>query len=84
MLANDVLFVEYVGACVEQACVDPHTEIGYGPPRGVTIGQGAVVAAGAVMTKDISPFAIVGGVPAKQIKMRFDEETIEKHLGMLQ
>jgi maltose O-acetyltransferase len=44
----------------------------------VTIGRGAVVAAGAVVTKDVEPYAIVGGVPAKIIKYRFDTETREK------
>ncbi len=39
--------------------------------KGVTIGEGAVVAAGAIVTKDVPPFAIVGGIPAKIIKMRF-------------
>lgn len=47
---------------------------------GVNIGQGAVIAAGAVVTKDIPPYAIAGGVPAKVIKYRFDEETISKLL----
>lgn len=42
--------------------------------RGVTIGDGAIVAAGAVVTKDVEPYAIVGGVPAKLIKYRFGEE----------
>lgn len=37
---------------------------------GVTIGEGAVVAAGSVVTKDVAPYAIVGGVPAKQIGER--------------
>lgn len=38
--------------------------------QGVTIGQGAVVMAGAVVTKDVEPFAVVGGVPARQITER--------------
>ena len=45
---------------------------------GVHIGQGAVVAAGAVVTKDVPPYAIVGGVPAKIIKYRFSPEVIEQ------
>lgn len=47
---------------------------------GVTIGRGAIVGAGAVVTKDVPPFAIVGGVPAKVIKYRFNKETIKKAL----
>lgn len=46
----------------------------------VTIGQGAVIAAGSVVTKDVPPYAIVGGVPAKIIKYRFNPQTIEKLL----
>ena len=45
---------------------------------GVHIGQGAVVAAGAVVSKDVPPYAIVGGVPAKIIKYRFSEDIIDK------
>jgi acetyltransferase-like isoleucine patch superfamily enzyme len=47
---------------------------------GVNIGQGAIVAAGAVVTKDVEPYAIVAGNPAKVIKYRFDEEIREKLL----
>ena len=43
---------------------------------GVNIGNGAVVAAGAVVNKDVPPYAVVGGVPAKLIKMRFEPEQI--------
>lgn len=49
---------------------------------GVHIGQGAVVAAGAVVTKDVPPYAIVGGVPAKVIKYRFSPEVIEQLLEL--
>ena len=45
---------------------------------GVTIGNGAVIAAKSVVTKDVLPYAIVGGNPAKVIKRRFDDETIIK------
>ena len=45
---------------------------------GVTIHQGAIVAAGSVVTKDVPPYAIVGGNPAKIIKYRFEPNIIEK------
>ena len=44
---------------------------------GVRIGNGAIVAMGSVVTKDVPPYAIVGGVPAKVIRYRFDAERIE-------
>ena len=50
--------------------------------QGVTLGEGAVVATGAVVTQDVPPYAVVGGVPAKVMKYRFSEEEIEKLLSL--
>ena len=50
--------------------------------QGVSIGDGAVVAAGAVVVKDVPPYAIVGGNPAKVLKYRFDEDVITHLLAL--
>ena len=47
---------------------------------GVTIGDGAIIAAGAVVSRDVEAYSIVGGVPAREIKRRFDPETIKQLL----
>lgn len=47
---------------------------------GLHIGDGAVIGAHAVVTKDVAPYAIVAGVPAKELRKRFDELVIEKLL----
>lgn len=48
--------------------------------EGIKIGDGSVIAAGAVVTKDVLPYTIVGGCPAKEIRKRFDDITIQKLL----
>ncbi|WP_420384920.1 CatB-related O-acetyltransferase [Roseivirga sp.] len=48
--------------------------------QGVSIGNGAVIGMGSVVTKDVAPYSIVAGVPAREIRKRFDEITAKKLL----
>ena len=50
--------------------------------RGVKISDGAIVAGGSVVTKDVEPYTIVGGVPAKPIRKRFDDDTVKRLLAL--
>ena len=58
--------------------------IGYGAVimTGVHIGDGAIIAARAVVTKDVPPYTIMGGTPAKEIRKRFDTEMIHQLLKL--
>lgn len=49
---------------------------------GVKIGDGAIIATNATITKDVAPYAVVGGNPAREIKKRFSEEKIEELMEM--
>jgi acetyltransferase-like isoleucine patch superfamily enzyme len=50
---------------------------------GIKIGRGSIVAMGSVVTKDVPPYSIVGGIPAKLIRQRFDAEAAKVHDEML-
>lgn len=49
---------------------------------GVHLGEGAVIASGAIVTKDVAPYSIVAGNPAKEIKKRFSDDTIQRLLSL--
>lgn len=51
--------------------------------KGVTIGRGSIVAAGALVTRSCQPYSIIGGIPAKLIKMRFSSDEIKMHEELL-
>lgn len=66
----------------EEVVIEDDVWLGYGTIvlTGVTVGRGSVVAAGSVVTRDIPPYSIAAGVPAKVIGKRFeDQETIDRH-----
>lgn len=50
--------------------------------RGVQVGDGAIIGAGSVVVRDVAPYAIVGGVPARLIRSRFDPETTARFLAL--
>lgn len=51
--------------------------------KNITVGEGSIIAAGAVVTKDVAPYTIVAGIPAKYIKNRFSEDQLSLHKQLI-
>jgi acetyltransferase-like isoleucine patch superfamily enzyme len=68
----------------ETVCIEHDVWVGHGAVilRGVRIGSGAVVAAGAVVTRSVPPYAIVAGNPARTLRMRFPDAVVERLLRL--
>ena len=73
-------FVEYERPLDNKTIIGNDVWIGQGAliKQGITIGNGAVVGMGSIVTKDVPPYAIVAGNPARIIRMRFSDEIIEQ------
>lgn len=76
MDSNDKLPENDVAVVIED---DVWTGVNVTILKDVTIGRGSVVAAGAVVTKSCPPYSIIGGVPAKVLKMRYTQNEIIEH-----
>lgn len=71
---------------LEKIVIEDDVWVGYGSIilSGVTIGKGSIIAAGSVVTNDVLPFSIYGGVPAKKIRDRFENENdLNQHLNLI-
>ncbi|WP_375622984.1 MULTISPECIES: DapH/DapD/GlmU-related protein [unclassified Bartonella] len=81
-MALDSVFRER--RCAKRVIIGHDVWIGYGAVimPGVTVGHGAIIGANAVITKDVMPYAVVAGVPAKRLRMRFSDTVIECLLEM--
>ncbi len=73
---SDDLYIEEYG----KVTIGNDVWIGEGVviPSSVKVGDGAIISTRAVVTKDVEPYSIVGGIPAKHIKYRFDKKIIDK------
>lgn len=73
-------FARFDMPSVKKTCIGNDVWIGHGVTikQGVAIGDGAVLGSNSLITKDVSPYAVVGGVPARLIKYRFPQDVINR------
>lgn len=83
-LASQIRDRDYDWKGVDQiTIIEDDVWVGYGSTIlcGVKIAEGSIIAAGSLVTKDVEPYSIYGGVPAKKLKMRYDSESdLIRHL----
>lgn len=86
-LAPQIRDSNYMGACTNQwTVIEDDVWIGYGSIilSGIRIGTGSIIAAGSVVTHDVSPYSVWAGVPARKIANRFSEKELIQHLQMIE
>lgn len=86
-LASQIRDKDYSWKGLDQiTIIENDVWVGYGSTilSGVTIHEGSIIAAGSLVTKDVEPYSIYAGVPAKRVRDRFDsQEDLEKHLDII-
>lgn len=83
---NDAAYEEdfFAARRAKKVRIGHDTWLGHGSTvlPGVTVGDGAAVGSGAVVTKDVAPYTVVAGVPAKPIRERFDRKIAERYQAL--
>lgn len=79
---NKTALIREQGHSEKDIIIEDDVWVGYGAQvlAGVTVGQGAVIAAGSIVTKDVPAYAVVGGIPARIIQYREDINDVNRQL----
>lgn len=80
-----IAFAKQQSSCKGEVVISDDVWVGANTTilKGVTIGTGAVIAAGSLVNKNVLPYSVYGGVPAKFIRFRFNEQELQQHKDIL-